>query len=559
MAAFFNIGEKKTRPGVYFRYENYGTPPAAGADDGVCAVTVRSNWGPVGEAVLLEGYEAVAKTYGSGGANGTTDAALQEFYGGAQQVYAVRLGSGGTNGGYSITAPADPSAEGWYTAGTNSYVPSADTAREDGKVYYTVSATKVTPGSGDAPATEGWYELDGSTGTYTKSTDTEAGEKDYYELEAAAATALTADVITMTMKHPGSRQFSVTIRPTLADPSVTELLFLEGTEQLERLEFSNAGNSVDALMEAFGEAGGAYFTLTKIKDNPNALTSVAQAPITPGTDPSVTNASYSAAFEALEPYRWNVLALDTEDASVQGMMQLFLNRIYQGGRCCMGVVGCPTTAAFATRLVNAAAFNDYQVVYVGNGFVGTDGIVYEGYRAAARVAGMIAGTPGNESVTHAAVSGAASLSEALSNAQIIQALKSGMLVFSASAAGAVWVEQGINTLVSPGQNDDEGWKKIKRVKVRFELFQRLNDSAEALVGRVNNDPDGRATVIQVSNGVCNAMIAEKKLLAGARVEEDADNPPQGDSAWFTVYADDADSMEKLYFTFKFRFAPESAD
>ena len=49
---------------------------------------------------------------------------------------------------------------------------------------------------------------------------------------------------------------------------------------------------------------------------------------------------------------------------------------------------------------------------------------------------------------------------------------------------------------------------------------------------------------------------EKKLLAGAHVELDSSNPPQGDSAWFLVYADDIDALEKLYFTFKFRFSPE---
>ena len=79
MAAFFIIGEKKTRPGVYFRYENYGTPPVAGADDGNCAVTIRSNWGPIGEAVLLEGYEDIAKVYGDGGEKGTTGAALWTY------------------------------------------------------------------------------------------------------------------------------------------------------------------------------------------------------------------------------------------------------------------------------------------------------------------------------------------------------------------------------------------------------------------------------------------------------------------------------------------------
>ena len=82
---------------------------------------------------------------------------------------------------------------------------------------------------------------------------------------------------------------------------------------------------------------------------------------------------------------------------------------------------------------------------------------------------------------------------------------------------------------------------------------------EPLIGRVNNDDDGRMTIIQVSNGVCGSMAAEGKLMAGARCELDPNNTPRGDSAWFLVYADDIDSLEKMYFTFKFRFAPEEAE
>ncbi len=474
MGAFFIAGEKKTRPGVYFRYENYGTPPTAGADDGVCAVTVRSNWGPVGNAVLLEKYEDIAKVFGDGGANGTIGAALEQFKGGANSVYAVRLGTGGTNGSYVI--------------------------------------------------------------------------KDTSEMPKS--------VITLTLKYPGDRAFSATIRPTADDAAISELLFMEGTTQLERLEFSNAENSVAALMTAFAEQGSEYFTLTKTADSTEALATVTQVAITPGTNPTVNNEAYSKAFEILEAYRWNILSIDTEDTAVHTLMQLFLNRIYENGRFCMGVLGEPTTVAFETRLTHAGAFNDYQIIYVGNGFIDSGGNTYEGYLAAARIAGLIAGTPSNESITHAAISQAVDLSENLTNAQIINAIKTGMLVFSMSSANTVWVEQGINTLVLPGQNDDEGWKKIKRTKVRFELFQRLDSTTEVLVGKVNNDPDGRMTIIQVCNAVCNEMIAEKKLLAGAHVELDTANPPQGDSAWFTVYADDIDALEKLYFTFKFRFAPE---
>ena len=45
-------------------------------------------------------------------------------------------------------------------------------------------------------------------------------------------------------------------------------------------------------------------------------------------------------------------------------------------------------------------------------------------------------------------------------------------------------------------------------------------------------------------------------MAVWHLENDPDNKPEGDSAWFVVYADDIDALEKMYYTFKFRFAPE---
>lgn len=473
MAAFFIIGEKKTRPGVYFRYENYGTPPIAGVDDGKCAAVFRSNWGPVGAVQVLEASEDIAKKYGDGGENGTTAVPMEQFKGGARLVFAIRLGTGGTHGTYNIKD--------------------------------------------------------------------EGGEP----------------VVQLTLRYPGSRKLSVSIRPTLMDAAKSELLILEGTEQLEQLEFDNTGNQVEAIMSAFAESGSNYFTLAKVKDSGDSLKTVDQEEITGGTDPTVNQAAYSKAFEVLEAYRWNVMAIDTEDTATQMVMQLFLNRIYQGGKFCMGVIGEPTTVDFETRLKHASAYNDYQIVYVGNGFVDISGNKYEGYMAAARISGLIAGTPSNESITHTAITGATELTEPLTNYQYERAIKAGMLTFSVSSADTVWVEQGINTMVLPTAKEDEGWKKIKRTKVRFELFQRLNDTVEGLIGNINNDPDGRMTVIQVSNGVCQTMVAEKKLLAGAHVEIDPDNAPEGDSAWFVVYADDIDALEKLYYTFKFRFAPDT--
>ena len=376
-----------------------------------------------------------------------------------------------------------------------------------------------------------------------------------YEIKDATGES----VVHLILKYPGSRKLAVTIRPTLMDMSVSELLILEDTEQLERLTFSNTENSVEALMEAFAAKKSNYFTLTKLKDSTEQLATIDQEEIAGGTDPNVTVSAYSKGFEVLEAYRWNVMAIDTEDTAIQMVMQLFLNRIYDGGKFTMGVIGEPTTIDFETRLKHASAYNDYQMVYVGNGFTDIAGNVYEGYLAAARISGMIAGTPSNESITHAAVTGATEVTELLTNNQHERAIQAGVLMFSVSAANTVWVEQGINSLVLPTAKEDIGWKKIKRVKVRFELFQRLNDTVEGLIGRINNDPDGRMTVVQVSNGVCQTMVSEKKLLAGAHVIVDPDNKPEGDSAWFVVYADDIDALEKMYYTFKFRFAPEETE
>jgi len=473
LASFFTIGEKKVRPGIYFRYENWGTPPIAGAADGRCGAVFRSNWGPLAKPVAIENFSHIARVYGEGG---TTSVALEQFRGGARLVFAMRLGDAST-----------------ATAGS-----------------YLIEDTDIAP----------------------------------------------VAVLRLVMRYPGSRQFSVTIRPTLDNPAVGELLLLDDTTVLEKFTFdiSAGADQVNGLLEATRKSS--YFTLVKLADSTEPLAVVDQDPVTPGTDPLVNVAAYSAAFEALEASRWNVLAMDTSNLSVQVLMQMYLNRVYQSGKFVMGVVGEDSSVPLETRMLHASAFNDYRLVYVGSGFVDLTGEVYEGWKAAARVAGMIAGTPSNESITHAPIAGATELVEQLTNFQYESAILAGMLTFSTSAANTVWVEQGINSLVLPGSNDDVGWKKIKRVKVRFELMQRLNDTIELLVGRINNDPDGRMTVVQSGNGVCNAMVAERKLLGGAHCVLDPDNAPAGDSAWFLVYADDIDALEKMYFTFKFRFAPD---
>ena len=41
--------------------------------------------------------------------------------------------------------------------------------------------------------------------------------------------------------------------------------------------------------------------------------------------------------------------------------------------------------------------------------------------------------------------------------------------------------------------------------------------------------------------------------------EDESNPAEGDSAWFVIAVDDLDSLETIYLTFGFEFAPSTTE
>lgn len=368
--------------------------------------------------------------------------------------------------------------------------------------------------------------------------------------------AESTNVVKIEAKYEGVRgnDFAVTVRDSLTDATKRELLLYEGTTLRQTIPFAKGSGESQALVDAIAASNSPYITATKIADGSGTLATVTQQPLTGEQDPTVNGESYSAGLSAIEAIDWNVLAVDTDDTATHTLAQAYIDRVRNEGKRVMAVVGEPTSVSLATRLANARAFNDPAIIYVANGFKGADGVAREGYKAAARVAGMVAAAQITESLTHYVVRGATELVGALTNAEIEQAINSGALVFTMSAQKQVHIEYGINTFVTPTADMDAGWKKIRRVRTRDNLMDRIAMTWDPLVGKINNSPDGRATLIASAQGIINRMIAEGALLAGT-IYEDPNNSPVGDSAWFVVQVDDLDSAEKVYLTFAFRFAP----
>lgn len=361
-----------------------------------------------------------------------------------------------------------------------------------------------------------------------------------------------ADALTITAKYPGEKDFTVTIREKLSDSALKECIFYAGTTEFEKVEFAAGEGEVNALVDALASSKNFKAEAKEGTDNAT-LAAVSQSAFTAGTNPEVTTGDYSNAFAEVEPFEFNTICLDTEDTEIHLLLQSFIGRIFDAGSLTQAVVAEKQSVDLETRMAHAASFNDEKMNYVLNAHVDEQGTEIDGYQTAARIAGMIGAVASSSSLTHTVISGFSELKEKLTNTEMIAAEKKGCIVLSYNKAKQIWIDNAINTLITPADNQDEGWKKIRRVKTRFELIRRINNTTDDLIGKVDNDKNGRATVISQMQGVGDAMKEEGKLTA-CTVTESSIYQADGDSAWFDIDVIDKDSMEHIYLTFYFRFS-----
>lgn len=361
--------------------------------------------------------------------------------------------------------------------------------------------------------------------------------------------------VKITAKHPGEMPFSVTIRNRLTDKDRKECIIYTGTTEFEKVYFAAGDNEVASLANAF--ANSKNFTVTLEDAAKGIVTNVNQIEFTGGKNPTITTADYSAAFSQAEKYFFNTICVDTEDATVHALLKAFLDRIYEVGQFGIGVITEKDNKDLEERMNAAAGFDSENIVYVINPKVLINEGTLDGYQTAGLIAGLIAATPAKQAVTHIVISRYVDIGESLTNTQIIKATLKGCLTLSKSTKDEVWIDAGINTLINLPDNKDKGWKKIRRVRTRYELMYRANAQTDALSGKVDSDTNGKATVIGKVQGIINDMIKEGKLTSGT-VTEHPDYTADADDGFFLIDVIDKDSMEHIYSFFRFRFSTISA-
>ena len=386
------------------------------------------------------------------------------------------------------------------------------------------------------------------------STDTAGAEAKKASLELTDAEAGTA-AVTISAKYPGTKEIKVQTRIKVEGAS-KEILVYSGTTQLETISFAIGGdaNEVANLVAAVNSSSN---YITAVAGTGTTVPIKDLTALTGGVDPAITTASYTEALNKLEVYDFTHIALDTVDTTVQAVLKTWVDRVYDDGKWIVAVMGGTNKdKAFSDLTAASKACDNKKNIYFGHWGRDAEGNVVDGYKMAAYVAGAIANTPSNKSIVHATVPGIVSIVP-FTNSEYSTAIECGLLLASYSPNGAVWFDSGVNTLVNLGAEEDAGWKKIRRVATRFELFRRLDEALATLVGKVNCDSDGIAQAVQKGMGVINAMITEDKLHADSTFYEDPENPYNSDSAWFIIDADDIDSLEKIHLKYQFRFSTNS--
>jgi hypothetical protein len=397
-------------------------------------------------------------------------------------------------------------------------------------------------------------------------------------LGSGAATAMwtftlldgTTVAINLSAINPGTgpNAMRATIRDSLTDSTKREFLLYDGTLLRQAVAFAKAPTTVGgrgepgALVAAINASGSKYLGSAALVGTPSDTSTLAAvttvAPSTQGTDPTITNSDYSAALTLLETGpAFNVLAIDSEDQAVGATAQAWVDRVRSQGRRVIVILGEATSIALATRQADARAYNDPAVIYIGNGFIQADGTTIEGYKAANRLAGMIASMPYTRGLTRQVVTNAVAVKGPLSLTDRRNSITAGMLELTTSPDGSVVTDYGITTFTVPNADMDAGYKKIRRVRTRDIMLDRIGATWFPLVGNVNNDPPGRATLMGQALRVMNQMVAEGGLMAAPApsIVIDPSNPPAGDSVYFIITAYDQDSAEHIYATVPFSFAP----
>ena len=346
-----------------------------------------------------------------------------------------------------------------------------------------------------------------------------------YRPPASSSAQATAAIgqLTATAKYPGVRGNDITI-------VITALTEPESTFNVQTVV---GGVIRDAQQAA---------QITDLVENDwvtwsgtGAVTATTATALTGGEDGTVQTAAYSSFLTALEPYQFDVLIYDGEEATVLTAYQSFIERMVNDeGKYC--------------QLVAAEMTNPDSQFVINNisGAVMDDGTTFTPQQVCWWLGGAEAGASYNESLTYAAYPNAVDVNPRLTNSGYVDAINAGQVALLAED-GVVKVEQDINSLVTFTVENGRAFHKNRIIRlcstIANDLYREFSDN---YIGIVNNNDQGRT---MFKSAVVNYLLTLQGEQAIQNFDADDITVVQGndiDAVLVTLALTVVDSIEKIY-------------
>jgi len=373
--------------------------------------------------------------------------------------------------------------------------------------------------------------------------------------------AASTNVLTLTTKYETTRPFKVTVRNNVIDNNKYDIVLYEDATLLYVFTFDKGASVVDnAVVAINNDPGNKWITATKVANGSGSLAFVSSQSFTSGNAgiSGVTANDYLDALNAFEGVVFNVLTLDgISDDALQASVKAWVERVRKEGKKVLVVMGGSANDDKNLAVGNARSrgFNHEAVINVIVGGV-FNGVSYSSAEIAPYVAGLIAGQRLNESITYH-VTPFEDVTRKLTNSEVIAALQAGSLVL-VNDGEKVIIEQGINTLSSLHDGQNNQWKKIRAIRVMDAINDDLLKAArDGYIGKITNNDDGKAALISACKQYMETLAADDVIMADFVVKLDPQyhgNPPIAapDEVYLYWEASITDSMEKIYSTFVVR-------
>jgi hypothetical protein len=249
-------------------------------------------------------------------------------------------------------------------------------------------------------------------------------------------------------------------------------------------------------------------------------------------------ADYVDMREAFEARPFNVFVFDAEhDAAEQANTETWVAQNRADKKHFMFVAGGSAADDLDPALGNArtTGFNDDYVVNLISG-VTVNGVDYSSAQYAPFIAGLIAGTPINRSITYAQVA-VDDVTKRLRNSEIVTALQAGSLVLVHDGE-KVKVEQGLTS----------SKKKIRSIRARQAVGTDVEKTArDNYIGKLDNNEDGQIALINAIKAYLETLEASN-VLADISVGLDPQNASVGDQVFLAISYREIDSMERIFLT-----------